>query len=137
MTDPSTTHSPAGWPEDLLAEIAGNDDLHVAPARPAGGPRGGVPGTPTWIWSVALGDVLYVRPYRGEDSSWYRSAIATGAGEITSGGRTHMVTFTPADPAVLDHVDRAYHDKYGSSPYLPPMVAEGPRRATLRVSPAR
>jgi hypothetical protein len=113
VIDHSTRNETTAWQDDLLSAIARGDDLLLAPVRPEGGPRGGVPGTPTWMWSVAVG-------------------------EITSGGRTHRVDSTPADPAALPRVPhRAYSDKYGSSPYLPAMLGDGPRAATLRVSPAR
>lgn len=125
-----------GWPADQLAVIAAADDLHVAPDRPAGGPRGGVPGTPTWIWSVAVDDALYVRAYNGTKSSWYQSALTTGTGIITSGGRIYPVTFAPAEAGIQPRVDRAYSDKYGGSPYLPAMLADGPRASTLRITPA-
>ncbi len=38
------------------------DDLHIAPFRE----DGVTPGTPTWIWSVAVGGDLYVRGYNGQ-----------------------------------------------------------------------
>lgn len=136
MPDESSTPHGSDWPAEEIAAIATADDLHVAPERPEGGPRGGVPGTPTWIWSVVVDDALYVRPYRGPRSSWYQSAIETGTGLITSGGRTHRVTFAPADPDLRDRVDDAYRSKYVDSPYLPPMLATGPRTTTMRVTPA-
>lgn len=134
----TTDTSPTTWPAAELAPIAAADDLHVAPDRPAGGPRGGRPGTPTWIWSVVVDDALFVRAYNGSRSSWYASAVATGTGEIHSAGRTHRVHFTDVsgDTRVLARVDAAYSAKYGDSPYLPPMVAAGPRATTLRVTPA-
>src|SRR6516164_1850920 len=34
-----------------------------------------VAGTPTWIWSVAVDDALYVRGYNGQNSRWYQAAV--------------------------------------------------------------
>lgn len=126
----------ASWAPDDLARIAAADDLYVAPYRPPGGPRGGVPGTPTWIWSVGVGGGLYVRAYRGEQSTWYRSAIETRTGQITAGGRVIEVTFEPAGRDALPLVDRAYAEKYAGSVYLPAMIQADVRATTLRLSPA-
>ncbi len=52
----------AGWAKDELRRIAETDDLHVAPFRDDGVTYG----TPTWIWSVAVDDALYVRAYNAK-----------------------------------------------------------------------
>jgi hypothetical protein len=120
------------WGTNALVAIATADDLHIAPRR-----SNGQTGTPTWIWSVAVDDILYVRAYRGASSSWYRSAIETGTGIIQSGGTTHQVRFTDVDdPQILARVDQAYRRKYDGSAYLPAMLAAGPRAATVAVTPA-
>jgi hypothetical protein len=45
------------------AKIAGADDFHISPFREAGVTYG----TPTWIWSVAVEEALYVRAYNGQN----------------------------------------------------------------------
>ena len=45
------------WSKDELRKIAEADDLHISPFRGDGATYG----TPTWIWSVAVDDALYVR----------------------------------------------------------------------------
>jgi hypothetical protein len=50
------------WPADELRRIAAADNLHISPFRDDGVTYG----TPTWIWSVAVGDALYVQAYNGE-----------------------------------------------------------------------
>lgn len=52
------------WPKDELRKIAETDDLHISPLREDGVTYG----TPTWIWSVAAADALYVRAYNGQKS---------------------------------------------------------------------
>ena len=42
------------WSRDELRKIAESDDLHIAPLREDGATYG----TPTWIWSVTVGDDL-------------------------------------------------------------------------------
>src|SRR5215472_6958531 len=82
---------PAGttWSKDELRKIAEADDLHISPFREDGVTYG----TPTWIWSVAIGDALYVRGYNGQNSRWYQAAIQQKAGRIIAADMTKEVTF--------------------------------------------
>jgi hypothetical protein len=70
------------WPADQLAKIAGADDLKVSALREDGVSYG----TPTWIWNVAVAGQLYVRPYNGTRSRWYRAAITQKSGRIHATG---------------------------------------------------
>jgi hypothetical protein len=119
------------WSNDELRSIAKADDLHVSPFREDGVTYG----TPTWIWSVAVGDALYVRAYNGQDSSWYRAALRQKAGRITAAGMTKEVTFESVGGPVNDRIDEAYREKYKGSPYLSPMVGARARSATVKVMP--
>lgn len=119
------------WSEDELRKIAEADDLHVAPFREDGVTYG----TPTWIWSVAVGDALYVRAYNGQNSSWYKAALRQRAGRITAAGITKEVTFEPVEGTVNDRIDDAYRGKYKGSPYLAPMIGARARSATVKVAP--
>jgi len=47
------------WKKAELQRIAETDGLHISPLREDGVTYG----TPTWIWSVAVDDVLYVQAY--------------------------------------------------------------------------
>jgi hypothetical protein len=58
------------WSKQELLRIAEADDLHISPFREDGVTYG----TPTWIWSVAVDDALYVRGYNGRESRWYQAA---------------------------------------------------------------
>lgn len=80
-----------------------------------------------------VGDELYVRPYNGTNSRWYQSALEQKAGRITAAGMTKEVTFEPVAGAINDDIDEAYRRKYKGSPYLPPMIASGPRATTVRI----
>lgn len=119
------------WPRNILHRIAEADDLHIAPLRADGRTYG----TPTWIWSVVVDDALYVRAYNGTRSRWYQAARQQKAGRIQVAGLTLDVAFAPVDGAVNDGIDEAYRAKYRSSPYIAPMIAAGPRAATIEVSP--
>ncbi|MGH2577560.1 MAG: DUF2255 family protein, partial [Actinomycetota bacterium] len=87
-------------------------------------------GTPTWIWSVAVDDALYVRAYNGRKSRWYQAAIRRKAGRVIAAGMTKEVTFEPVEGRINDLIDEAYRRKY---PYLSPMIGGRARSATVKV----
>jgi hypothetical protein len=119
------------WPADELRNIAETDDLHISPFRE----NGATYGTPTWIWSVAVDRVVYVRGYNGQQSQWYQAAIHQKAGRIRAAGMTKEVVFEPVDGAINDRIDEAYRTKYAGSPYLKPMISKRARAATVSVLP--
>src|SRR3954467_10532548 len=119
------------WTKDELDKIAETDDLHISPFRDDGTTYG----TPTWIWSVAVDDALYVRAYHGQSSRWYQAALRQKAGRITAAGLTKGVPFEPVDGAVNDRIDDAYRAKYSGSPYLDSMIGTTARSATVKVVP--
>jgi hypothetical protein len=119
------------WSNDELRKIAAADDLHISPFREDGVTYG----TPTWVWSVAVGDSLYVRAYNGQNSSWYKAALRQKAGRITAAGMTKEVAFEPVEGIINDQIDDAYRAKYKGSPYLDPMVGARARSATVKVEP--
>jgi hypothetical protein len=119
------------WPKEELHRIAEADDLHIAPFREDGATHG----TPTWIWSVALGNALYVRAYNGRNSRWHQAALRQKAGRIVAAGMTRDVAFEPADGPINDLIDDAYRAKYRGSPYLNPMIGASARSATVKITP--
>jgi len=121
----------ATWAKEELQKIAGADDLHIAPFREDGVTYG----TPTWIWSVAVGDALYVRGYNGTKSRWYQAALRQKAGRIIAAGMTKEVSFEPVEGSLYDSIDEAYRSKYSESPYLKPMIAARVRAATVKIMP--
>jgi hypothetical protein len=121
----------AAWAQDELSKIAKADDLHIAPFREDGKTYG----TSTWIWSVVVDGMLYVRGYNGQSSRWYQAALRQKAGRIITAGMIKEVTFEPVDGAINDEVDTAYRAKYKNSPYLSPMIGKRARSATVRVMP--
>ena len=121
----------AGWSKKELGAIAEADDLHISPFREDGKTYG----TPTWIWSVAVGDALYVRAYNGKKSSWYQAAVKQKAGRITAAGMTKEVTFEPVEGPINDQIDDAYRAKYSGSPYLNSMISARAHSASVKVMP--
>jgi hypothetical protein len=121
----------ATWSADELQRIAATDNLHVSPFRADGVTYG----TPTWIWSVIVDDQLYVRPYYGPASRWYRSAMSQRAGRIAAAGGQWEVTFEAAAEDMNEVIDAAYRQKYAGDPYLSHMIGSTARAATVRISP--
>ncbi len=121
------------WNKKELDEIVLADDLHIAPFREDGITYG----TPTWIWCVEFDGDLYVRAYNGVGSSWYQAAIKQKAGRIVAAGKTIEVEFEPIEGPVNDEIDEAYRKKYKGSPYLPPMLTDATKSATIRIVPRR
>lgn len=119
------------WSKDELRKIVEADDLHISPFREDGVTYG----TPTWVWSVVVGDALYVRAYNGQNSRWYQAAVRQKAGRITVAGMTKEVTFEPVDGTINDLIDNAYRAKYNGSPYLSSMISTRARSATVKVIP--
>ena len=119
------------WSKDELRRIAEADDLHIAPFRDDGATYG----TPTWIWSVSVGNALYARAYNGRNSRWHQAALRQKAGRIIAAGMTKDVTFETADGPINDLVDDAYRAKYRGSPYLNPMIGARARSATVKITP--
>ena len=117
--------------KDELRRIGDADDLHISPFREDGKTYG----TPTWIWSVVVGDALYVRAYNGRNSRWHQAALARKAGRITAAGMTKEVAFESAEEAVNGRIDDAYRAKYRGSPYLNPMIGARACSATVKVTP--
>ena len=119
------------WAKDELHRIAETDDLHVAPFRE----DGMTPGTPTWIWSVAVDDALYVRPYNGRDSRWYQAAVRQRAGRIVAAGMMKDVTFAAVEGSINNRIDEAYRVKYAKCAYLTPMIGVRMHGVTVRILP--
>ena len=121
----------AKWSRRELAQIAEGDGLHIAPLREDGVTFG----TPTWVWSVAVDDALYVRAYNGPKSRWYQAAIRQKAGRVIAAGITKEVCFQAVEGAINDRIDEAHRAKYRGSPYLSPMIGARARSATVKVMP--
>jgi len=119
------------WSKDELRKIAEADDLHISPFREDGVTYG----TPTWIWSVAVDDALYVRAYNGQNSRWYQAAVRQKAARVIVAGMTKEVTFELVEGPINDLIDDAYRAKYNGSSYLRSMIGARARSATVKVMP--
>ena len=109
------------WTDDDLRLIADTADLYVAPFREDGRTYG----TFTRTWALVVDGDVYVRAANGQDSRWYRAAIAQRAGRVRVADRTLEVTFERA-PSDVDGIDLTYEAKYPGSSAVPVMQAAGP-----------
>ncbi|AZS47989.1 DUF2255 family protein [Microbacterium oxydans] len=121
------------WTEDELDRINGEEYFTVAVALPDGTTPKSVD-----IWSVPLGDRIFIRSFNGTEGKWYGPALETGRGRISAGGVEKDVTFVAVasdDEDTNGAVDASYLRKYASSPYSKTMSTEPVRRNTIEVIP--
>ena len=119
------------WNENDLRAIAESHDLYISPFREDGTTYG----TPTLVWPLVVDGEVYVRAANGQQSSWYRAAVSQKAGRIRVGGKNYEVTFEPGGNETARAIDAAYKEKYKGSSAVPIMQEEGPKSATVRISP--
>lgn len=122
------------WNDDELHAIAGADELQIAPLR-----RNGQLRRPTPIWVVRVGDDLYVRAAYGANKGWHGVARTSHQARISAGGLSKDVAVDDANPAVLEHVDAAYRQKYGARyASIVDSITDAEHRATtLRLTPVK
>jgi hypothetical protein len=119
------------WSNAELSAIAENDDLFVSPFREDGATYG----TPTRTWALIVHGQVFVRAANGPSSSWYRAAVAQGAGRIRVASMDYEVTFEAAGDTDESAIDAAYEAKYPGSPAVPVMQGDGPKAASVLISP--
>lgn len=121
----------SAWTKEELDAIFKDDNLYISIPNEDGSLH-----KPTWIWIAQAGENLYCRGYAGTSARWYQSAKRAGEGHISVGGVEKDVRFEfPTDKETNDQVDEGYRQKYEGSPYLPPMINERARQATVRLVP--
>jgi hypothetical protein len=122
------------WTDVDLAPFADAQEIDIAPVR-----RNGELRAPTIIWGVRVGDAFYVRAAGEANQGWHGIARTSRRAQISAAGAQADVTVEDTDdPAVLDAVDAAYRDKYGSRyAGIVDKINDAEHRATtLRLLPA-
>jgi len=120
------------WNPQELATIARAEELRVSSRR-----QDGSYSRPVIVWSVQVGDDLFIRSVYGPDKPWYRSVTLRGVGRITAGGLTKDVTFETPITDNLDAIDQAYLTKYAHYPSIVPSCVNSlARGTTTRILPA-
>lgn len=122
----------ATWASGELGAIAGTDELSIASRR-----RDGTLTSPRIIWSVRLGDDLYVRSVNGRGSAWFRGTLVRREGHIQAGGVSKDVTFTDPADDLGDQIDAAYRSKYHryAASIIDHITSPQARAATIRLVP--
>jgi hypothetical protein len=125
------TAEPAGetLPPDVLERLREEYEVDIETSRGGGaGPRR------TTIWIVAVGDMPYVRAYRGPRARWFADLAAEPIGAIhVAGSRIPFRSQPVTDAETLGAVDKAFLDKYRGDPSTPLMVTPEAVPATLRL----
>ncbi|MBS1694255.1 MAG: DUF2255 family protein [Actinobacteria bacterium] len=92
----------------VLDAIGSAEELHISAYRADGSRRKAIP-----IWSVRVGDDLYVRSALGPDAAWYRNATEANRLYVEAGSVATDVALDPvSDVSVNAAVDDAYRAKY-------------------------
>ncbi len=121
------------WSEADLTRIGDSRSFHIAAVT-----RDGTFSKRTFIWVVRAGDDLYVRPYYGDKSRWFQAAKADPRGQVDADGVRTDVTFEVVGDVDREAIDAAYQTKYDSgadAQYVPPMIADRARQATVKLLP--
>lgn len=123
------------WTQKDLERISAADELRLASFRENGTRR-----NPVTIWVVRVDDEVYVRPYRGHETAWFRHIQQRPEGHIEAGGVAKDVTLvdTSTDETLNDRIDAVYQSKYHkySTAYVRPMIAPQARATTLKLVPS-
>ena len=120
------------WTNKELTDVAAADEVELATARRDGSLR-----RPVTVWVVRYGDDLYVRSWRGRNSTWFRGSQDSHQGHIRAGGVDKDVGFVDVGETVGHAIDAAYRIKYHryGSRYVDPMVSPKVRAATVKLLP--
>ncbi|GAB3799812.1 DUF2255 family protein [Humibacter antri] len=122
----------SGWSAAELGAVGRSDELQIASRRDDGSLRPYVT-----IWTVRVGDELFVRSAYGATNPWFVRAKRAQYGRIRAGGVERDVAFAPADDADAATIDTEYHrkyDRYGQR-IVETVVGEMAHPNTLRLTP--
>ena len=90
--------------------IGAAHEVQISTYRAEGSRRNSIP-----IWTVRIGEDIYIRSAFGPDAVWYRNAITDNRLHIDTGSVAIDVAVQPtSDNAVNALVDAAYRAKYPS-----------------------
>ena len=123
----------AAWTKDELERINAETYFTVGATLP----DGTTPKTVD-IWSVPVGERIFIRSFNGTEGKWYGPAVETGRGRISAGGVEKAVRFVQVDTEdeeTNQAVDASFLEKYADSKYSVTMSTEPVRRNTLEVVP--
>lgn len=98
--------------------------------------RDGHPDLRVPVWAVVAGREVYARSWAGNESKWFRRALADADQAIEVGGRRIPVTFEPVGSENEAAIADGYSAKYGhGSSYVGAMIGPTAVEATVRLTP--
>jgi hypothetical protein len=121
------------WNPAILSALGSADEVDIAPAREDGSLRPGVT-----IWSIRVGDDLYIRSWKGAGAGWFRHLTATGGGTISvTGGGAQQSVFAREehDASINAAIDAEYLRKYSTTSYASAMNEPTAAETTLKLIP--
>jgi hypothetical protein len=120
------------WTDDELNKIDAAEELTIAALRPDGTLR-----KPVTIWVVRVDKDIYVRSGYGTNAAWFRGTKIRHEGRIEVDGLRKDVAFKDADPAIGDHIDAAYRNKYRrhGAQYVNSVTTAEARSTTIKLVP--
>ena len=128
------TRDSAAWNPKVLTALADAVEVDVTPIQADGTRRAS-----RTVWSIGVGDELYLRSWKGRGAVWFQDALETGQGEIavTGGGASQLVTFDEVDAAasVQTQISATFLTKYAADRYAGTMNEQAPLESTLRLVP--
>lgn len=129
-----STMTASPWKPETLDALGEAIEVDVTPTD-----RDGTRRASRTIWSIRVGDELYVRSWKGRGAVWFQDALATGRGElaVTGGGASQLVTFDEVDAAapVQRQISATFLTKYAGLEETASMNEQGPLESTLRLIP--
>jgi hypothetical protein len=123
----------AAWTPAELHDVDSEHELRLSSRREDGSLR-----EPVTIWTARVGNDVFVRAAYGPGTGWFRRAESSGRGHVEIGTVARDAAFEPADAALADAIDAAYHAKYDAAyaaRIVDSVVSADARERTLRVVP--
>lgn len=94
--------------QEQIDAIGSAGEVQISTYRSEGSRRNSIP-----IWTVRVGDDLYIRSALGPDAAWYRNAVKDNRLHIDTGTVAADVALEAAGgDAINAQVDAAYRTKY-------------------------
>ncbi|NMO04015.1 DUF2255 family protein [Gordonia sp. TBRC 11910] len=116
----------------LTTALGDAQEIEITSYRKDGTLRRWVP-----VWSVPVGDAVYLRSAFGIDGGWYKWASIKGIGRVRVGDlESDVALVLDTGEEVQQQVDDGFSSKYrNGGGALRTMITEPARSATLRLEP--
>jgi len=126
-----TATAPTTWTSEQLEVFGNAEEIGILTQRPDGTMRAAVS-----IWIVSVDGELFVRSSHGRESNWFQGVATRHQAVIRTAGHAQRVGIEEQEDrwAEIDAAYRTKYERYATS-FLPALLTEKARRATLRLMP--